>query len=203
MVGLARWTGPALLLAAVLFLTGFVLFANRIARLETPIDVAKADAIVVLTGGQYRLETGLTLLAEHKAEHMLISGVHPDTTETGIARATGSNSALFECCIEIGYRAKDTVGNATETVAWLKKNKFRSVILVTNNYHLPRSVLELRRIDPTLDIRPHPVVNTDLTDGKWMLKADTLRVLMAEYMKYLGAKTRAVLPIPASLSSIL
>lgn len=200
--GTARWTGPLLLFALVFFVFGFGLFAERIARLETPADIAPADAIVVLTGGQFRLEAAFSLLAAHKADHLLISGVHPDATEAALAKATGIDKALFDCCVEIGYLAKDTVGNAEEAEYWLKKNGFSSVILVTNNYHMPRSVLELRRIDPVVNIRQYPVVNTDLTNGKWMLKADTLRVLMAEYIKYIGAKARAILPVPASLASL-
>jgi uncharacterized SAM-binding protein YcdF (DUF218 family) len=191
-----------MILCAVLFLIGFGIFAERVARIETPAEIAGADAIIVLTGGQSRLEAAFTLLASHKAERLLISGVHPDATESALARVTGIDRALFDCCVEIGYQAKDTVGNAAEAETWLKKNGFHSVILVTNNYHMPRSVLELRRIDPLVRILPYPVVNTDLTNGKWMLKADTVRVLLSEYIKYLGAKARGVLPIPASLSEI-
>lgn len=200
---LARWTGPLILVVAVLFLVGFGFFAERIARLETPADIGPAEAIVVLTGGQFRLEAAFDLLAAHKAEKLLISGVNPDASETTLSRATGFDKALFDCCVDIGYEAKDTVGNAMETVLWLRRNGFHSLVLVTNNYHMPRSVLELRRIDGTLDIRPYPVVNTDLTNGRWMTNADTVRVLLAEYIKYLGAKSRALLPVPASLSSIL
>lgn len=198
----ARWTGPILLVAAMVFLAGFGLFAERISNIETPSDISPAQAIVVLTGGQFRIEAAFALLANQKAQKLLISGVNPDASETALSRATGLDKNLFACCVDVGYEAKDTVGNAMETVLWLRRNGYKSLILVTNNYHMPRSVLELRRIDPTLDIRPYSVVNTDLTGGKWMNKADTVRVLLGEYIKYLGAKMRAVLPVPASLSSL-
>lgn len=198
----ARWTGPVLLVATLVFLAGFGIFAERISNIETPPDLSPAQAIVVLTGGQNRLESAFALLSARKAEKLLISGVNPNASEDSLSRATGFDKNLFECCVDIGYEAKDTVGNAMETVLWLRRNGYKSLILVTNNYHMPRSVLELRRIDPTLDIHPYPVVNNDLSNGKWMNKADTVRVLLAEYIKYLGAKTRAVLPVPASLSSL-
>ena len=200
--GVARWAGSLLFGTLVLFLIGFGLFCERIARIETPVDIQPAEAIVVLTGGQARLESAFALLAAHKADHLLVSGVHPDATETTLSRVTGFNKALFDCCVDFGYQAKDTVGNAMETILWLRRGGFHSLILVTNNYHMPRSILELRRIDPTLDIRPYAVVNTDLTNGNWMANTDTLRVLLMEYMKYLGAKMRVVLPVPASLASI-
>lgn len=200
--GFSRWTGMLLLLATIAFLGGFGLFAERISRSITPANIAPAEAIVVLTGGQFRLEAAFDLLAKHKAEHLLISGVHPDATENTLSRVTGFKKSLFDCCVDIGYEAKDTVGNAMETILWLRRNGYHSLILVTNNYHMPRSVLELRRIDPTLKIVPYPVVNSDLTDGKWLGNTDTLRVLLLEYMKYLGAKTRSILPVPASISAI-
>jgi uncharacterized SAM-binding protein YcdF (DUF218 family) len=199
----ARWAGPVMLFSIVAFLIGFSVFAERIARMKTPVDIAPAQAIVALTGGQSRLERSLELLANHKGSRLLISGVNVETSKTDLSRAMGANQSLFECCIDIGYQAQDTVGNANETVEWLEKNKFTSVILVTNNYHMPRSVLEIRRIDRNIDVRPFPVVNTDLTNGKWMLKKDTVRVLLAEYIKYLGAKMRTIFPIPNSLEPIL
>jgi uncharacterized SAM-binding protein YcdF (DUF218 family) len=200
---LAKWAGPVMLFFVVTFLIGFAVFAERIARMQAPADIAPADAIVVLTGGQFRLEKSVELLAARKGSRLLVSGVNADTTKFDLSRATGANQLLFECCVDIGYLAQNTVGNANETVKWLKANSFKSVILVTNNYHMPRSVLEIRRMDSSIDVRPYPVVNTDLTNGKWMLKKDTIRVLLAEYMKYIGAKLRTYLPIPDSVTSIL
>jgi uncharacterized SAM-binding protein YcdF (DUF218 family) len=200
---LARWTGPVILFSIVSFLIGFVVFAERIARMQTPADIAPADAIVVLTGGQFRLEKSVQLLASRKGTRLLVSGANADTSKTDLSRAIGANQSLFECCVDIGYQAQNTVGNANETADWLKRHNFKSVILVTNNYHMPRSVMEIRRMDGSIDVRPYPVVNTDLTNGKWMLKKDTIRVLLAEYIKYIGAKLRTYLPVPNSLSSIL
>lgn len=192
-----------MLISIVTFLIGFTVFAERVARLQTPLDIPPADAIVALTGGQSRLEKSIELLASHKGTRLLISGAHYAISKTDLLRAIGANQQMFDCCVDIGYQAKDTVGNASETVTWLKQHGFKSVILVTNNYHMPRSVLEIRRMDRTIDVRPYPVVNTDLTNGKWMLRPETVRVLLAEYMKYVGAKMRTYLPVPNSLASIL
>lgn len=191
-----------MLFCIVAFLIGFTVFAEAVARMRTPLNIAPADAIVVLTGGQYRLEKSVELLAMKKGARLLISGVHKETSKADLSRAMGAKSALFECCIDIGYKAKDTVGNAHETVDWLKRNGFKSVILVTNNYHMPRSVLEIRRLDASIDLRPFTVVNTDLSNGQWMLKRDTIRVLLAEYIKFTGAKLRSYLPIPNSLAFV-
>jgi uncharacterized SAM-binding protein YcdF (DUF218 family) len=200
---LARWSGPAMLFLIAAFLVGFAAFSERIARMQTPLDIAPADAIVALTGGQSRIEKSIELLASRKGTRLLISGANLGTSKQDLLKAIGANTSLFECCVDIGYQAQDTVGNASEAAQWLEKNKFKSVILVTNNYHMPRSILEIRRIDRTIDVRPYPVVNSDLTNGKWMLRQDTVRVLLSEYMKYLGAKLRSVFPVPNSLSALL
>jgi uncharacterized SAM-binding protein YcdF (DUF218 family) len=199
----ARWAGPFILAAVVTFLIGFATFAERVSRMAAPAEVKPADAIVVLTGGQSRLGAAIELLADGKGKRLLISGVYVGTSKLAIRDAIGADRALFDCCVDIGYEAQDTVGNASETDAWLTKNSFHSVILVTNNYHMKRSLLEMRRLNPALDIRPYPVVNSDLTNGKWMLSTEAMRVLLAEYMKYLAAVSRRVLPVPASLASIM
>src|SRR5690606_33681732 len=64
-------------LGAALFIGGFGLFATHVARLATPDDVARADAIIVLTGGQARIDAALGLLQSGKGERLLISGVNP------------------------------------------------------------------------------------------------------------------------------
>ena len=167
-----------------------------------PSDIQPADAIVVLTGGQSRIEAALDLLQQNKGERLLISGVNASTTKVALRNAFDDESKLFDCCIDVGYEAKNTVGNASETISWLRSHDFRTVILVTNNYHMARSLLELQRLDPRLSIEPYPGVNSDLSNGKWMLEPDVVRVLLAEYMKYLGAVSRRVLPVPASLASM-
>ncbi len=197
-----RWLGPFVLFGLAAFLIGFAYFSEHVARLGEPSDIGPADAIVVLTGGQSRIEAGLKLLERNKGERLLISGVNADTTKSALRNALGADKRLFDCCVDIGYEAKDTVGNATETRTWLNDHNYDDIILVTNNYHMSRSLLEMQRIDPRLTIAPYPVVNSDLTNGKWMLDPEVVRVLLAEYMKYLGALSRNALPVPKSLASV-
>lgn len=170
--------------------------------MRQPEKTISADAIVVLTGGQNRLEAAAGLLAQGKGRRLLVSGVHPDIQKETLRKALADSAAKFDCCVDIDYEAKDTVGNAVETQKWLKKNDFRTFILVTNNYHMPRSLLELGRAAPDAVIIAYPVVNSDLGNGSWMFHPDKLRVLFSEYLKYLGALSRAVLPVPVSIGSM-
>lgn len=197
-----RWLGPIVLFGSAAFLIGFALFSEHISRMGEPSEVNPADAIVVLTGGQSRIEAALSLLERNKGERLLISGVNSGTSKATLRNALDADRGLFDCCVDIGYQAKDTVGNAAETLTWLRDHKYKNIILVTNNYHMSRSLLELQRLDPRLSIAPYPVVNSDLTNGKWMMSPEVVRVLLSEYMKYLGAVSRRVLPVPKSLASV-
>jgi uncharacterized SAM-binding protein YcdF (DUF218 family) len=197
-----RFALPFLIASGLAFLLGFIVFAEHISDMHQPPSVAEADGIIVLTGGQSRMEAAYSLLAAGKGKRLLISGVHPAIGEKSLMQAVGADPAKFACCIDIDRRAQETVGNAVESVKWAQSLGFKRVILVTNNYHMPRSLLEFRRARPKLEIVPYPVVNSDLGNGSWMVRPDTIRVLFAEYLKYLGALSRAVLPVPASISSM-
>ena len=61
--------------ALALFAGGFVWFAVHVSRLATPENPAEADAIIVLTGGQARLNAAIDLLKSGKGQRLLISGV--------------------------------------------------------------------------------------------------------------------------------
>ncbi|WP_245408408.1 YdcF family protein [Zhengella mangrovi] len=189
-----RYTFLGILVIAAVFVAGFTFFADSVSRMAPPGAIADADAIIVLTGGYHRLDTAIDLLENGHGKRLLISGVNPVTTRTSLRKATGARSALFNCCIDIDIEALDTIGNATESAKWLKRNGYRSVILVTNNYHMPRSMMELKRTAGDIAITPWPVVNTPMDDGRWMVKPAALRVLLTEYTKYVAAMARGVFP---------
>jgi uncharacterized SAM-binding protein YcdF (DUF218 family) len=178
----------------ILVLGGFAFFATHVSQLSTPEDPAAADAIIVLTGGQARLDAAIGLLRSGKGERLLISGVHPSTTRKSLQAATGGGDALFSCCVDIDRAALDTIGNAEESVKWVRTHDYRRVILVTNNYHMPRSLLELGRLLDREELDPYPVVNANLDKGEWMVRPEALRVLFTEYGKYLFALARGLLP---------
>src|SRR5690606_26336791 len=140
-----RAAALAFVAAAALFAGGFGWFANHVSHLATPESPEKADAIIVLTGGISRLDAALNLLETGKGKRLLISGVHPSATRRQLQIATGGDKALFSCCIDIDHAALDTIGNAEESAKWVDNHAYGSIILVTNNYHMPRSLLEMGR----------------------------------------------------------
>lgn len=165
---------------------GFVIFSEHVSNLSAPAPDQKADAIIVLTGGKSRIEVALELLAEKRGQRLLISGVHPSTKREVLQRITGTEPALFACCVDLDRSALNTIGNAVESAKWIKKNNYKRIFIVTNNYHMPRSILELSRHITDVELIPYPVINSDLKNN-WMHQGDTLRVLFTEYIKYTGA----------------
>ena len=186
--------GTLVLLAA--FVAGFAFFADTVGRLAPPPGISRADGIIVLTGGYHRIDTAVALLENGQGKRLLISGVNPVTSRGTLRQATGAQTDVFNCCIDIDIEALDTIGNAAESAKWLTRNGYKSVILVTNNYHMPRSIMELKRTAGNVDIVPWPVVNTPMDDGRWMMKPAALRVLFTEYAKYVAALARGLLPAP-------
>lgn len=188
---LKRITGIALV-AGLLFVAGFGLFAAHVATLVAPADPGRADAIIVLTGGQSRIDAAVDLLKSGKGRRLLISGVNPMAGREDLRAATGGDRALFNCCVDIDHAALDTIGNAEESAKWVRNHAYGRVILVTNNYHMPRSMLELRRLLNNAELLPYPVVNTPIDRGEWMTKPDAVRVIFTEYTKYVAALARGV-----------
>lgn len=190
-----RYTFLAALVVATVLVAGFIFFVDAVGRMAPPDRLSRADGIIVLTGGYHRIDTAVSLLEKGQGKRLLISGVNPVTTRGSLRQATGARSAIFNCCIDIDIEALDTIGNAAESAKWLERNGYRSVILVTNNYHMPRSMVELQRTARGVEIVPWPVVNTPMDDGRWMTKPAAMRVLVTEYAKYVAALARGVLPV--------
>jgi uncharacterized SAM-binding protein YcdF (DUF218 family) len=189
-----RIAGLGVLSAVLLFAGGFALFATHVSGLATPENPGPADAIIVLTGGQSRIDAALDLLKSGKGERLLISGVNPVAGREALRAATGADKRLFKCCVDIDNAALDTIGNAEESAKWVEQHAYGRVILVTNNYHMPRSLLEMRRLLVKATLEPYPVVNSRLDGGGWMVKPDALRVIFTEYLKYLAAIARGLMP---------
>jgi uncharacterized SAM-binding protein YcdF (DUF218 family) len=157
-----------------------------------PASTARTDAIVVLTGGSERLDTGLRLLAEGFAAKVFVSGVARGVDIATLHRLARRQPDELACCIAIGYRADNTAGNARETSAWMREQGYASLRLVTAGYHMPRSLLEFRRAMAGLVIIPHPVFPPRFKRARWWLWPGTASLLTSEYSKYLLARLRSV-----------
>lgn len=187
-----------LLLAIAGSLAGidFARFARQVASTIPPTDVT-AEGIVALTGGTARIDGALALLKDNRAEKLLISGVNPAVGRQDIARAVErAESAVLDQRVDLGHAARDTIGNADETRAWVEKMGIHSLIIVTSDYHMPRSMVELGRAMPDVQLIPYPVSNKQLEMDRWWRHAASVKLLLREYLKYTLARARLAFETP-------
>ena len=182
------------------YLAGFVAFVSHLPG-KPPASV-RGDGMVALTGSEERLDAAVALFEHGVGKRLLISGVHPFITKEQLKRVVHGGQR-FDCCVDLGFAATNTHGNATEAAEWAGAHGYRSLIVVTANYHMPRSLMELSSAMPGVRLVPYPVQEEDIADGKWWLDPHALRTLHVEYAKYLGILAFTVLfPHPSPRSQI-
>src|SRR4030088_3275174 len=174
---------------------GFVAFLAQLRGVETQ-PARNADGIVVLTGGSSRVSDAMELLAGGSGKRLLISGVHPTSAASDISRSLPDNQALSDnqsllgCCVDLDRSAINTRSHAAETRRWVRERGFKSLIVVTSNYHMPRAILELSHAMPDIQLIPFAVVGDKWRDEPWWTSGATLRLLVSEYVKYVAAEVR-------------
>lgn len=194
MIAFLRNIVRTILFGALIWLSGLVWFASQMP--QSTVDAATtSDAIVVLTGGSDRLQYGLQLLTRGKAKQLFISGVSKDVTLGDIIRqAAPADQSVLQSMdadtIVLGREATNTIGNARETVDWLHAQHYRSILLVTANYHMPRSIAEFSEVAPDIQIIPAPVFPKHFDDIDWWAKEDIRPLLFSEYHKFIAARLR-------------
>ncbi|MDG5488621.1 YdcF family protein [Sphingomonas sp. BGYR3] len=168
---LLRWAARLIALAFILWIGGLAWFLVSFGQ---PATDERTDAIVVVTGAAGRIDRGLALMRAGEAKRMLISGVDPDVRPVELAVQYGAPTTLFRCCVDLGHEAVDTRSNADETRAWVLSRRYRSVRLVTSDWHMARASLELRNsLGPDIRVVEDPVATNA-----------PFRALLREYHKY-------------------
>ncbi len=171
---------------------GLFAFADRVRGFTPAPEPARADAIVALTGpSAERVNAAIRLLEQDKGERVLISGVNREVRRQELRALTPGSNRLFNCCVDLGFEAEDTVGNAQEIAAWADAKGYDSLIVVTSDYHMPRALTEIRAAAPGIELTPYAVETPSLDNSRWWRAAVTARRMTLEYMKYLAALARA------------
>ena len=180
------------LLGGLLFAAGFVMFVGALERAQSH-EGAPADGIVALTGGAERIGDAMELLARGRGGRLLITGVNEKTSKEEIARQRPDLRLFFSCCVDLDYRALNTIGNAEQTRNWAREHRFRSLIVVTSSYHMPRTLAEISHALPDVRIVAHPVIS-DRTDlDAWWRDPPLIKLLALEYVKYVMTRARIAL----------
>ncbi len=200
LIGWLRRLALLIGLAAALWLFGFAFYLADVAEHSgspaLPLwpqarEQAQDTAIVVLTGGSERIATGLRLLQDGYGRKLFISGVGPGGDYAKLFAGLTRQPQLEQCCVVLGHKAGDTIGNASETALWLAQEKFSQVILVTAHYHMQRSLLEFRLLEGHLVIHPFPVAPARVQIADWWQRPRTALLLMTEYSKLLVTLLRS------------
>lgn len=170
---------------ALLWTAGLVAFINSIPTRSLEPN-AKTDAIVVLTGGEGRVEYGFQLMEQGHARTLFISGVGKGVTRDDLLSSYASK--LLKHSIGDGlvldHAANDTHANAMETARFMKERGYRSMRLVTAGYHMKRSLYECRQLMPEVHIVADPVSPLAFRRDNWWRDDTTRHLVLSEYHKY-------------------
>ena len=182
----------AILVVAMLWAVGLFAFAARVGHSTPAPDPGQAQGIVAFTGpSPVRMAAAITLLQEGHARRLLISGVNRMNNRDDIRRATRAVAGpIYDCCVDLGFEAVDTIGNARETADWARARDYDQIIVVTADYHMPRALLELKGALPHAKLTSFPVETGEVNIHGWWKKPIEARRLMLEYSKYLIILTR-------------
>jgi len=180
-----------ILILLTIWTVGLFAFAARVAR-STPAEAPQAaDGVVALTGpSALRIAAAMKLIEDGKGKRLLVSGVNRKASRADIRALAKAPGRLYDCCVDLGFSAEDTIGNARETAAWARAYHFKRLIVVTADYHMPRAVLELRGAMPEGQVVPYPVATDELDARQWWRTGWGARRMIVEYCKYLVILTR-------------
>lgn len=182
------------LVLTLIWFSGLLAFAGRV-RESTPNPApARAQGIVTLTGANSneRLAAAMGLLEDGYGRRVLVSGVDPIASRADIRRVSRAVRRLYDCCVDLGFTAADTVGNARETAAWAGAMRYRKLIIVTADYHMPRAMLELNAVlrGTGVTAETYAVATPSLKARDWWRNPGPMRLMVVEYCKYLAILAR-------------
>lgn len=132
-------------LLLLVYALGFVLFAFTLGK-PAKANAPATDAAVVLTGGPGRIDHAIDVLREHKAQRLLVSGVDPAVTKPDLARRIPGSKNWLSCCVDLGSESVDTRSNAEEAGRWLAKHDYKSLRLITSDWHMRRARYEFHKV---------------------------------------------------------
>jgi uncharacterized SAM-binding protein YcdF (DUF218 family) len=184
----------AIILIGALWVFGLAKYVEHLPTQKNE-DQSVTDGIVILTGGSMRLGEGLALLNSGKADRLFVSGVGERTKLDLLLMLSGKlpdNILELKERIDLGYEAKNTRGNAVEVAKWVREHHYKTIRLVTANYHMPRSYFELESVMPDVKIIQNPVFPGDIKMEKWWRSGVTKRIMISEYNKYLLSRVIAL-----------
>lgn len=156
---------PIAVLVGLLMLGGFYISPQQ--------ELAKSDAIIVVSGGDTRSRTleGVKLYRQGWAPILIFSGAAQDPKSPSNAqqmREIAVDEGIPLDAIALEERAQNTRQNADQVSGILKTLKAERVILVTSPYHQRRAGIEFsRRLGSGIEIINHPAPDKSWSRRWW------------------------------------
>jgi uncharacterized SAM-binding protein YcdF (DUF218 family) len=119
--------------------------ANRFPR---PASGKTADAILILAGGDKRILTGLEAFRTGLGRQLHVVGTGHSVVPASIIPGYDRLPASEQGRIHLEGWSETTLENAISAKSIVRESGYRSLILVTSDYHMPRAFLALRKAVP-------------------------------------------------------
>lgn len=144
--------------------------------------IVKADAIVVLAGGKGRIEEGVRLFRERRAQWLFLVGVDPTVRKSDLYRPKSGDPSSDNVILE--KLSRNTLENALYGRDLIMEHEVHSVLLITSRYHLKRAAILFRNaLPPAVALSPYPVDSQNIKED-WWYHVGTFRLLFTEFYKY-------------------
>lgn len=142
----------------------------------------KADAIVVLAGGKGRVDEGVRLFRESRADFLFLIGVDPTVRKSDLYRPRHGDPSSENVILE--KTSRNTVENSIFGRNAIVQSGAHSILLITSRYHLKRASLLFRNSLPkNITIIPYPVDTVNLKES-WWSHGGSFQLLFREFYKY-------------------
>lgn len=208
-----KWTGIAALLVLIVFslpLTGSLIWRSLESDYRyKPVEAAKQhDAIVVLSGmldGFYsgkqfvpqwndadRFFAGVSLIKANKAKILIFTrGKMPwsnSPPEGEILKSKAIEMGVDASRIYLTGVANNTEGEAREIAAMMKRERFKSILLVTSSFHMPRAKLLFDNAGVESEAYPTDFreANSDISWLDFIPSADGFKHSSSGIREYIG-----------------
>jgi uncharacterized SAM-binding protein YcdF (DUF218 family) len=174
-------------LISVFFLLIFFFFftAGRFLTLTQP--PKQSDVIIVLSGGQGRVEKAVELYKAGYAPYIILSNANELTSSSGDMLQTALNLGIPQDVIYTENAADSTYQNAEFTLPIMKEYNFKSAIVVSSEFHMRRVKLLFDRVYKKSDIELTYVGAASGYNAKrWWSDQKSRETTFNEYVKMIG-----------------
>ncbi|AIQ37487.1 hypothetical protein R50345_24365 [Paenibacillus sp. FSL R5-0345] len=173
-----------LFMCLLLLIIGLFSAGSFLVLSESP---KQADVIIVLSGGQGRVEQAAELYKAGYAPYIILSNAKESTSSSGDMLRTALNLGIPQGVIYTENEAESTYQNAEFTLPKMKEYDFQSAIVVSSEFHMRRVKFLFGRVYKKSDIELTYVSSASGYNAKrWWSDRKSRETTFNEYVKMIG-----------------